>query len=373
VRSGTNFVEESGAKECDGCRLPYLDFQTDFVTHSGDRLCRWCRAVFLTAAVLFERGIEQEDVVIPTLAFAKFAAGVPEYGDLVGMGGVGERPTQADLAKILLKAGMISPGGMERGYLGWDFVEAVEGVPLIRVLPYVVFAEEHAGTQVLKQIRIQVLSKFAEPQGVRGRYEQILTERGVRWDDSASGCVSHNSWGGYLDIRIRPTDELIYKGAVIDRALIEQHKDFFLREAYPQSFPSERPDDHPYPYPSPRYIEASYTGLLGLLRSKKPVGIAHVLDLYGKPIKKTADKVIPAIVAWHLGAHVAPARTRPEIARTLNKHLLGPCEKKTLPEDRWRNDDTVWQDARELAGRLERLRVSAYNNPLNKLPPPKPI
>src|SRR5215210_6574507 len=149
MRSVTESAERHEEQECDGCRLPYLDFQTDFVKHSGDQLCRWCRAVLWTATVLFEQGIEQEDVVIPTLAFAKFAAGVPEYNDLVRTGGLGEQPTQADMARILLKAGMISPGEMERGYLGWNFVEVVDGVPLIRVLPYVVFAEEHAGTQVL--------------------------------------------------------------------------------------------------------------------------------------------------------------------------------------------------------------------------------
>jgi hypothetical protein len=367
MRSATESAERYKEQECHGCRLAYLNFQTDFVKHSGDQLCRWCRAVFWTATVLFEQGIEQEDVVIPTLAFAKFAAAVPEYSDLVRTGGPGRQLTRADLARISLQGGMISPGSMERGYLGWNFVEVVDGVPLIRVLPYVVFAEAHAGTQVLKQIRIQVISKFAEPKSVRERYEQVLMEQGVQWDDSASGCVSHNFRGGYLDIRIRPTDVLIYKEVALDRELIERYKDFFLRKAYPESYPSERPDDHPYPYPSPRYIEASYAGLLGLLRSSKRVGVAYALDLYGKTTKKTADKIIPAFVAWHLGAAVVPARARPEIARVLNKHLLAPCGKEPLPDDHWSTDDTVWRDARDLASRFERLRTSGYGGkPLDK-------
>ena len=263
MRVASEFVERYEERECDGCRLPYLDFQTDFVTHSGDRLCRWCRAVFWAATVLFEQGIEQEDVLIPTLAFAKFAAGVPEYGDLARTGDARQGQTRMDLAKILLAAGMISPLEMQRGYLGWNFIGAVDGVPLIQVLPYVVFADMHAGTQVLKQIRIQILSKFAEPKSVRESYEKVLVEQDVRWDDSASGCISHNFVGGYLDIRIRPTDQLIYKEVALDREFIERYKDFFLRKAYPESYPSEHPDDHPYPYPSPRYIEASYAGLRG--------------------------------------------------------------------------------------------------------------
>ena len=364
MHSVGGYAERHEEQECDGCRLTYLEFQTDFLKHSGDQLCRWCRAVFWTATILFEQGIEEEDVLIPTLAFAKFAAGVPEYSDLVRTGGAGEKPTRADLARILLKAGMTSPGGMERGYLGWKLVEVVEGVPLIRVLPYVVFAEEHAGTQLLKQIRIQVMSRFAEPKSVGEGYEQVLVEQGVRWDDSASGCVSHNFWGGYLDIRIRPTDDLIYKEVALDRELIERYKDFFFRKAYPESYPSERPDDYPYSYPSPRYIEASYAGLLGLLRSSKPVGVAHALDLYGKTNRKTADKIIPAFVAWHLGAAVVPAKARPAIARALNKHLLAPCHKELLPDNRWSNDDTVRQDVRDLSDRFKRLRNSGYGKPL---------
>jgi hypothetical protein len=364
--SVTEAAKRYEEKECDGCRLPFLKFQTDFVNHAGDELCKWCRAVFWTATVLLEEGVEEEGVVIPTLAFAKFATGVPEYDDLVETGDGGEEPTRADLARMSLRAGMISPGEMERGYLGWNFERVVEGVPLIRVLPFVVFAEEHAGTQVLKQIRIQVLSKHAEPESVGDHYEQVLGERGVRWDDSASGCVSHNFWGGYLDIRIRPTDELIRKEVALDRQLLERYKDFFLRKAYPRSYPSERPDDHPYTFPPPRYIETSYAGLRGQLRSSKPVGIAHALDLYGKPTKKTAEKIIPAFVAWHLGADVVPAFARPEIARKLNKHLLVPCGKEPLPDDRWRNDDTVWRDARDLAGRFKRLHRAGCNKPLDK-------
>jgi hypothetical protein len=87
---------------------------------------------------------------------------------------------------------MIAPMDIERGYLGWSFAGVIEGVPLIRVLPFVVFAEEYAGTEVLKQIRIQVLSKYAEPKDVRKRYEQVLAERDIQWDDSANGCMSHN-------------------------------------------------------------------------------------------------------------------------------------------------------------------------------------
>jgi hypothetical protein len=315
-----------------------------------------------------EQDVKEENVVIPTLVFAKYAAGTSEYSSLAAPGSTRKKPTSADLAKILLAAGMTSPGEMERGYLGWDFLRELDGVPLIRVRPFTVFAEDHAETKVLKQVRIQVLSRYAEPESIRERYEQVLAERGARWDDSASGCVSHNFWGGYLDIRIRPTDELIYKEAAIDRQLIESHKDFFLRKAYPESYPSEQSDDYRYSYPSPRYIKASYAALRGMLRrhGSVPVGVAHALDLYGKPTEKTAEKIIPAFVAWHLGAHIVPAFARTEIARMLNKHLLVPCDREPLPEDHVRNDDTVWRDARELSERFKRLHMAGINKPLDK-------
>lgn len=351
-------------EECGACRLPFLEFQTDFVNHAGDRLCQWCRAVFWTATVLIEEGIQDEETIFPTLAFAKYATGTPEYNDFIGKT---EDATGHDIAEVLLSAGRISTRTMERGYLGWDFVREVEGVPFIRVLPFTVFAEKHPGTQNLKQIRIQILSKNAKEKEVRKDYERILLEQGIQWDDSASGCVSHNFWGSYLDIRVRPADALIYKETAIDTELLERHKDYFLRKAYPASFPTETPDDFPYTYPPPRYIEALCKGLRGPQRARNTPAASHGLDLYGKPNEKTAIKSIPAFVAWHLGAAVAPETGRPRIAQTLNKHLLDPSGLDHLPEDLWRRDDTVWRDAEELDQRFQRLR-SAFNN--KPLPPP---
>lgn len=349
---------------CDGCLRPFLDFQTDFVSHAGDNLCRWCRAIFWTATVLFEEDIEGEDLIIPTLTFAKYATGLPKYDELVKRGCDRGKPTPADLARILLEAGMISPGEMERGYLGWSFVKEIEGIPLIRVLPFTVFADEHTGTQVLKQVRVQILSKHADPKDVRECYEQLLAKRSIRWDDGASGCISHNFWGGYLDIRIRPTDELIYREVAIDRELIERYKDYFIRKAYPESYPTERPDDYPYSYPSPPVIEGFYRGLLGSLSKHK--SSAHMLDLYGKSLGKTAEKLIPAFAAWHVGCGPGgniPPHQRARVSRILNKHLLKPCGKQELPEDGWRTDDTVWKDVRDLAERFERLRLAGAHKP----------
>jgi hypothetical protein len=90
--------------QCDGCLMICLRSQADFASHDGDRLCRECRAVFWTAQILLDRGVIEEEVIIPTLVFARNAAGSQKYMDLTNLESPVDGPSARLLAEIALDA-----------------------------------------------------------------------------------------------------------------------------------------------------------------------------------------------------------------------------------------------------------------------------
>lgn len=114
-------------------------------------------------------------------------------------------------------------------------------------------------------------------------------------------------------------------------------------------------------------MEGSCQALLRSLRDNEWVGDACGLDLYGKPLGKTAEKIVPAFVAWHVGVNIGgkiPPWDRTRVSRILNKHLLDPCGRPALPEGHWSPEDTVWRDVEALRLRFERLRGAGAMQPL---------
>jgi hypothetical protein len=142
---------------CDGC----LKASLNLTNSTGDRICDKCKAVFLTAAVLLNEGITAEDTLIPTLVFAKSAGGSAAYATLVR-----ERApaTGLDLVRLIREAQGRSTKFVEtEGYAGWELVDVIRGVPILRVLPLAAVPKSFPGTQALQSIRIQVLSRHVKP------------------------------------------------------------------------------------------------------------------------------------------------------------------------------------------------------------------
>jgi hypothetical protein len=329
-----------------------LKSQADLVSHGGDWLCERCRAVFWVAVVLLERHITDEDIVIPTLAFARNAAGSAMYKDLAKMDGPVEGCIPHDLAEIAFDGTGLSLLSAEQAYMGLELVEVVDGVPLVRVHPYAVFAEKHFGSHLPKRVCFQILSRRVKPASIRNRYERFLEEQGADWGKNLSGCISYNFSRSYLEIRIEGLGESYTWG-------LEDSED-------PLHWPV-------YHFPQPMIVEGFCDGLLRSLRSGEwKSEDVYGLDLYGKPLDKTAEKVIPAFVAWHVGVGVggriyAPDRNR--VSRVLNKHLLRPCDKGELPEDQWSPSDTLWRDVEALRLRFARLHRAGSTRPLPPLTP----
>lgn len=282
---------------CDGCLKP----SCNLINHAGDRLCPTCRAAFWAATVLFNGVATTEDEIIPTLVFART-----------------ERP--------------------ESSFPCVEVIKTVDGVRIVKVRPLVIEPECYAGTDVLRLVRIRITSRGADLEDLREGYERVLLQHGARWGENNHGSITYEFVRGYLEVTVGTGDDLSpsqVKGLGGD--------------------PLRHPALH---FPPPKLVAGISGTVRGSAYGRNPKGFAYALDTYGKGVGKTADKLIPAFAAWHVGAVAServPPEDRPRVSRILNNHLLGPCEKLQLPEDGWRSDDTVWRDVEDLWPRFVRL------------------
>jgi hypothetical protein len=298
---------------------------------------------------LLNEDITAEDTLIPTLVFAKIAGGSPEYSLLVEKT---EAVSGMEIARLMHAANDWPPQRSQtpaeyattleeyvqaHGYAGWELVRAVRGVPILRVRPLAAIPEMHPDTQILKSVRVQVLSRHVKPTDVGESYARLLTERGVRWDENNSGYISYRLHDGFLQV------EAGLQGTI--SPLTAESIGHIL-----YSWPA-------YNFPPPSLVADIYKGLVGKVNKRTGRGFAYDLDLYGKPwSERSAKKIILAFAAWHIGegpsARVPPKSQR-RVAGVLNRQLLDPEEH--LLEDASSSKEKVWQDVKELAMRFVRL------------------
>jgi hypothetical protein len=206
------------------------------------------------------------------------------------------------------------------------------------VRPLVGIPEMHPGTQILKSVRIQVLSRRVKPGAVRNEYERVLIEQGAHWHENNHGLISYKAEDGYLEISAGTRGE-------VSPLMAESLSDKLLSWSA-------------YNFPPPTLIAGIYKNVLGSKDKRNASGFAYALDLYGKPAAHTrmAKKIVHAFAAWHVGeGHPArvPPQSRPRVAGVLNRQLLNPDEQ--LPEDTWVSSDKIWDDVEALSMRFVRL------------------
>jgi hypothetical protein len=301
-------------------------------------------AVLSAARVLLDRGIAAEDTVIPTMVFAKVAGGSRGWEELSPTEHVARGPKGLELVGIMHEATGWKAPSLDDDYAGWEFVGVLDGVPIVRVEHYVAVPELHPGTQVLKQVRIQVLSK-AKPETIAEKYEQVLTEQGARWESNSEGIFSYG-YNGYLELTVA-----VGTGSLSPRTVESLSVD-------PLEWPA-------YHFPPPVLVGRIYKSLLGSLwHAKDPKGFAYALDNYDKSKGKAPERIVSAFVAWHIGegpkARIPP-KSRPRVAKFLNKHLLAKRGLQQLSDDPWNPADAVWQDVEKyLWYRFVRLYAGGY-------------
>jgi hypothetical protein len=187
--------------------------------------------------------------------------------------------------------------------------EGTGDVPVTRLEPLAVSAEKHAGTRVLKQVRVRILSKHVKSQAVRTRYRQVLLEEGAQWAENNHGRISYECLFGYLEV-------IVAAGSELPPSAVEGMGGDSLTLRYPA-----------FHFPPPEVVGGVYKGLLGTDWGKKQDGFASTLDVYGRSKNKerSPEKLIPAFVAWHIGTQTGekiPPAARPAVARIMNEMLL---------------------------------------------------
>lgn len=276
--------------------------------------CPRCRAVIQTAIALYKQGITEEQELMPTLMLARMFADAAEQS-----------------REIVEKHPSLQP------------VEGRGDVPVVRLEPLAVSAEKHTGTQVLKQVRVRVLSKHVKSENVRKRYSQVLLEEGARWDENNHGRISYECLFGYLEV-------VIAAGGDVSPHQVEG----MGGDSYTLSYPA-------FHFPPPEVVAGVYEGLLGSDWGKSQYGFSSSLDVYGRSKNKerSPEKLILAFVAWHIGTQTGedvPPRSRSAVARIINKNLLPHLGMRLLVEEQSNPDDTVWRDVRALYPRFVRLQ-----------------
>ncbi len=329
MESLTSALQEG---KCDGCLKP----SAGLTISAGDRLCERCTAVFLAAAVLLNEKVIEEDILIPTLVFAKIAGGSLGHAALAK-----EKKSVAglDIVRLMYAATDWPAENAETdGYAGWELLRIVEDVPILRVRPLAAISETHPDTRILKSVRIQVLSRHTKPAEVGKEYERRLSERDVRWSENNSGYISYQTLNGFLQIKVGlegTISPLMAKSVGADTLY---------------SWPA-------YNFPSPTLVADIYSSLLGSADKRAARGFAYDLDLYNQPHRaRSAKKIILAFAAWHIGEGPRtriPPKSRPRVAGVLNRQLLDPSER--LPDESWSSSDKVWRDVEDLARRFVRL------------------
>jgi hypothetical protein len=304
--------ELQGMDLCDSCLQP----QETLFNHDGDRLCERCRAVFWTAAVLFDYEITDEAEIVPTIAFAA------RMGEL-------ENLNDAERCREFVQE-------FAQKYRRFELTEVVDGVPVLRLRPVVIDVVRYVGSTLPRKLQIEILSRFADADKVAELYEQTLAEENIHFDACTGGNITWNAEEAHLSILVGAKREL--------------HPS---RVGYYSAYPKGRI----YSFPPPNLIRGLYVALLGSTDKRTFAGYAYGLGDHERPKTKTAEKAIPACVAWYIGERdetIKPIERRPRVAQILNRHLLRPLGKAELPEDHWRNDDPIWRDAREVSQRLMR-------------------
>jgi hypothetical protein len=313
------FVEDLEGDPCELCARQTMErIEIPWKLKDGskgiDYACDSCLAVLEVARGLLDNKVEDENEIITTMALA----------------------AQAGLSWT--EAANQSSVVFGQEYPGLAFSRDVDGMPLFRMLPVLVEVVRYNGTELPKEIRIEVSSRVVTAEEVAVRYGQTLHEERIPSDN----CV-----GMRLECS---TDDLKLTMTVKPRATL-----------HPQriQYATIYPPGPIYHFPPPNIIRGWCKELLGSVHPKTFRGVAYALGDHDRPEHqaKSAEANILACLAWCFGesdGSQRPADRRPRISRVLNRHLRSRYGMTELPQESWSSGDAIWRDAREVAQRFMR-------------------
>ena len=154
------FIEDDEVNSCDLCarrttELAALPWKQKDGSEGVDYACESCRAVLEVAQGLLDNKIEDENEIITTLALASYAG--------LSWTEVAEQP----------------PEHFQREHPGLRVSRNVDGMPLFRMLPVLVEVVRYDGTELPKEIRIEVSSRVITAEKLATEYEQTLLKERI--------------------------------------------------------------------------------------------------------------------------------------------------------------------------------------------------
>lgn len=270
--------------------------------------------VFEAARVLLKEGVQGEDQIIPTLAFA----------NEIGQGIV---EPDADRHRLLnaAKADTDEQWEMEAEafvsrYVRMRPVRIANGVVILESLPAFVRIKDvdSAGREVQEaHIEVYPHSRPARPEHVRDLYDRTLTISEIPHYAADKGSVDFDFSQGYLSIIVR--------GASY----------FEVAEGQRISWVGKRA-----PLPHPRLVEALYRALLGTSGGD---GFARYLSPRKRGPGSGGSGLILACIAFYL-RYYGNIKGRKETQRLLNEHAIRPAGRRPLPEGHSSEATQLWQD-----------------------------
>jgi len=250
--------------------------------------------VFRAATVLFSEKITDEDLIIPTLAFANQASARPELE--------ATRGRFAEVAGDPERREKFSQGFRQK-FKGLEPESLSDDVLILRGVPVSLALSMYPDTGILKEIEIDVFMRSVKPEEVASLYKLELDREGISYNEPSEGSFVFRGYVTHLSMVVGPGKHLNADQTARLSSIRGQ-----------------------LTFPPPELVRDFYAGLKGSVYRGRVRGFVHVLRGRQSGEATRADNLIPACVAWYL-RECGGITDNHRLARLLNRELLTKCGK----------------------------------------------
>jgi hypothetical protein len=294
------------------------------------------------AHVLVKQDVQDENVIIPTLAFAALSLDHPTLAGIKGsfVEAQGE-PQQWKNLELKFS---------NTFELFWP-ERCIDGVLLVRRHQFALFIDYHPDTSVVKRIQAYITDRSVKASDVAERYGKVLALNGVDHARSATGEIA---WKAYRKATLTEEEALQAEEALVAGEDPEP-EDAPEAQAIRIAVRPESPDidavsemwvrlpHEQLPFPPPQLVKEVCGTLLGSSRKDRYGGYAS-LALPGRSGRGESPEgrtLIPACVAWYLAdrGRSSDAERKRKLTRLLEseKILKVESDRKSPHEALWTN------------------------------------
>ena len=309
------------------------------------------RALFRAAHVVRRAGIEDENKIIPTLAFAARSF------ELTDLNIMRDRLAEAEAGSEEWRD---LKGTVRRAFDTFEVLRVQDGVPIFYSRPFKVRAHVFQETGVVEKVVVEVYRRSAKGEEIGERYDAMLSKHGVSYESRQGGFGWHASTG-----RLQ----------VVFHRLAPKSLDPLLEGRVEVN--AEKND---LPLPHPGIVADLCEALIGTVSRKgKGSGFASVLGGRDRGRPFDPDYLIPAVVAWYVGGRGNVTRQhdlKPKVAKILRDNLdddlLSPRGKRLFHDEGWDSGEYIWRFVKRISQpilRVDHELREGYFGPLGFLFP----